>query len=392
MSDLNETIRSLYTALIDADSRAEIHRSVCQALTTIDRVDAAWIGTVDHDRNVVEPAAQAHLPPEFLDDQSFSLADDRPAPEAQVADERTVVDVDRIPVGVHEEPWRNTALIHGFRSVVAVPIRHEELFYGTLTVYSTETDALDERTTRLLEEFGTLVGFVTNAVERRDAFGDDQMVDLTVDVEPGEEDVCVALASRLETTVEVGNVTRRNRNSHVLHCSIDDVDPGTVTDVVAEIPGLESIRPLSESASTAYELVVVDQCVASRAVPISALLRSIRVTPTNCQIVFSVPEYRDYQRFLEQVRDVFSAATLVAKRQASEAGSVPVPELLEASLSEKQDEALRTAYHSGYFDDDRKRTGAEIATSLGIAQPTFSKRLRSAQRDLLAAILESDSL
>jgi predicted DNA binding protein len=60
--------------------------------------------------------------------------------------------------------------------------------------------------------------------------------------------------------------------------------------------------------------------------------------------------------------------------------------LLAETLTDRQRQVLKAAYYAGYFDEDRKRTGGEIADALGIAQPTFSKHLRTAQRNVFETI------
>lgn len=65
---------------------------------------------------------------------------------------------------------------------------------------------------------------------------------------------------------------------------------------------------------------------------------------------------------------------------------MPWAMLLAGTLTDRQRDVLKAASHAGHFDETRKRTGGEIADALGIAQPTFSKHLRAAQRNLLAAV------
>ncbi|MFC6737298.1 helix-turn-helix domain-containing protein, partial [Halolamina salina] len=62
------------------------------------------------------------------------------------------------------------------------------------------------------------------------------------------------------------------------------------------------------------------------------------------------------------------------------------------ALTDRQLEAIRTAYFSGFFDRPRKHTGTEIADAMGISQPTFSHHLREAQRRLCAVLFEAEQL
>ncbi|WP_458210705.1 helix-turn-helix domain-containing protein [Haladaptatus sp. NG-SE-30] len=52
---------------------------------------------------------------------------------------------------------------------------------------------------------------------------------------------------------------------------------------------------------------------------------------------------------------------------------------LKRLLTDRQSEALETAYWSGFFEWPRESNGQEIAESLGVSQPTFNRHLRAAE-------------
>jgi predicted DNA binding protein len=51
-------------------------------------------------------------------------------------------------------------------------------------------------------------------------------------------------------------------------------------------------------------------------------------------------------------------------------------------LTDRQQEALRTAYLSGYFSWPRESGAEACADALGVSQPTFSQHLRVGQHRL----------
>jgi len=59
------------------------------------------------------------------------------------------------------------------------------------------------------------------------------------------------------------------------------------------------------------------------------------------------------------------------------------PEPAGEGLTDRQDEALRTAYEMGYFEIPRRASLDEIATELGISASSASERLRRAQTRLI---------
>jgi predicted DNA binding protein len=56
-----------------------------------------------------------------------------------------------------------------------------------------------------------------------------------------------------------------------------------------------------------------------------------------------------------------------------------------ASLTDRQRDALRTAYASGFFDSPKQASGEDVAEVMDITRATFHQHLRAAERKLLDA-------
>jgi PAS domain S-box-containing protein len=383
---LNATIRSLHRVLIDADSRTEINEGVCEALAELDGFAGAWIGTVDFPSEGIVPAARSGIEASYLDTISLSPDADVPALAARVALGGVTDGEHRVPHPEGEAAWHSAALSRGYRSVFTVPIRHRELVHGALSVYGTEPDTFDPRIREILLELGTLVGYAITAVERRNALYGDGSRELVLEVAIEDDDPLRTLARRLSSPVEVRSVSRRKGDTRRLYCLISDPDPDTALAAAERVPEIESIEALSDGASPIYGLVTRGTCNASKTTVLGAGFRSMTVSERSCELVVSVRRSRDRRRFLGQARELFGEAELKAERDAAPSERMPWEALLAGTLTDRQRDVLKAAYHAGYFDGNRKRTGGEIADSLGIAQPTFSRHLRAAQRNLLSAI------
>ena len=61
-----------------------------------------------------------------------------------------------------------------------------------------------------------------------------------------------------------------------------------------------------------------------------------------------------------------------------------------ARLTTSHETDLETAYYSGFFEWPRERSDEAVADSLDVAPPTFHQHLRTAERKLLAALLEGE--
>ncbi|MEF8777313.1 MAG: bacterio-opsin activator domain-containing protein, partial [Natronomonas sp.] len=282
--------------------------------------------------------------------------------------------------------WQNAALSRGYRSVFAVPIRHRDLVHGSLTVYGTEPDTFDSRVREILLELGTLVGNAITAVERRNALHGAGTRDLALDISIAADDPLRLLARRLSNTVEVRSVNRRKGDALLLYCLVPGIDSETVIEVARGIPGISSIDRISNDEISIYEVLTSDACLAAAVTALGASLRSMRVAENSCELTVSVRRDRDRRRFVGQAQELFGNAELKAERRGTPPERMPWATLLAETLTDRQRDVLKAAYHAGYFDENRKRTGGEIADALGIAQPTFSKHLRAAQRNLFTEI------
>ncbi|MFD1514378.1 helix-turn-helix domain-containing protein [Halomarina rubra] len=59
-----------------------------------------------------------------------------------------------------------------------------------------------------------------------------------------------------------------------------------------------------------------------------------------------------------------------------------------APLTERQNEVLETAYFSGFFEWPRETSGLELASMLGVSQPTVSWHVRTGERKLLLLLYD----
>jgi len=97
---------------------------------------------------------------------------------------------------------------------------------------------------------------------------------------------------------------------------------------------------------------------------------------------------------IREVIDGYTArnpeSSLVAKREVERASrtTATVRERLDERLTDKQESALTAAYYAGYYDWPRGSTAEELAESLDVASATLHQHLRTAERKLLAAVLE----
>jgi RNA polymerase sigma factor (sigma-70 family) len=388
VNQIHEHVRSILHTITQAETRQEIEHAVCTQLSELDRVAFAWIGELDYVAGELTPTAWAESGHEYLNDLSLQLDTDERVPAVETVQNRDVTEISNIAEMVSRESWRQTALLYDYQSVVSVPLAHQGIQHGVLSLYSARPAAFDDRATSVLGDLGELVGYALSAVEQRNALLDADVVELTFDL-PGSEDVFVQLASRLESTLEIKNVSTRSDGSYLTHLLARDVDTDRLREEATELLAVDEVRTIGDSAPGLFELVVSEPCTVTAVADLAATVRSITMSETGSRITVSIPRDRNVRSFIEQFQDRFPDATLVERHDSQRNGEDRLSSLL-SQLTDRQREILKSAYYGGFFEQPRESTGAELADSLGISQPSFSRQLRNSERKLLKPLYEPE--
>lgn len=97
------------------------------------------------------------------------------------------------------------------------------------------------------------------------------------------------------------------------------------------------------------------------------------------------------ESFLEENPD----ADLVSKRHRESVTPIftksTLHQVLDANLTDRQREVLRTAYEAGYYEWPRECSGETVARELDISSATFSEHIHAAERNLLTAIFDPET-
>ncbi|MFB6269321.1 MAG: helix-turn-helix domain-containing protein [Halobacterium sp.] len=110
------------------------------------------------------------------------------------------------------------------------------------------------------------------------------------------------------------------------------------------------------------------------------------------EVVFHAREFDELQAIVAEFRDRFPDVDIQRMVRAP-TGGAPRDDVFvdRGKLTDRQLEAVRTAYEMGYFDQPRGANASEIAAELDVTASTFTEHLAAAQRKLLADVLEEGS-
>lgn len=396
LNRINDIIRDIDQALIQAETAEGIEQAVCDRLTQDERFAFAWIGERAGDDVTVRTWAG---PGEaYLDSLPLSAADAtdgasepdiRDEPSVRTAAAGGVAYEANVAENLRGQQWRRRALAHDFQSVISIAVQYEGVQYGVLTVYATEPGAFDPLSRAVMAELGDTIGNAINAVETRRLLHTDSVVELKLTISaPGSP--LVGLAASTGGRIDVhGTVPQQNDRTRVF-VSVEGVDTDAFRSAAGAAEHVEQVSVLEDMGQGArFELVVTGQTVPATLVTLGAVARQIRLADSTAEVTVELPQSTAVRTFIERLEATFPETELHARRdrnRSEEEGRQLRTPLFE-DLTERQREVLQTAYLSGYFEWPRERTGEEVAASLDITQSTFNNHLRTAERKLLAQLL-----
>jgi len=392
LNRINDVIREIDGALVGADTHEEIEYAVCERLTRDDRFSFAWIGALDEDSEEVTPQAWAGEKEEYLNSTSFALDTTEPEPTARAVNTHELTVVSNVADRLRGADWRPEALSHGYRSVLSLPLVHNESFYGVLSVYASQQGVFDETTQTVLSELGETIGAAITAIKQRDALLSDTVTQLEYET-TDEEAPLLRLACAADCKIDLDEGIQQTADGVVAFATIHDGSVEDLQAAAAEIVGIDDCRavtdPDSEGGLT-VQLRLPRSFVATQLVEEGAVLRELSVTSSRMRLEIEVPRPITVRTIDNVLTAVYPDATL--RSQHERRRSMTTTDRLRSRildrLTDRQLEVARTAYHSGFFETPRRSTGEDVAATLGISPSAFYQLNRIVQRKLFATLFE----
>jgi HTH-type transcriptional regulator, bacterioopsin transcriptional activator and related proteins len=392
LTRLNDAIREISLAAITATSRTEIERQICEQLIEREPYLFAWVGRVESGKSTVTPRTAAGLEEQYLAEIEITIDDSErgrgPTGKAVRTDEPQFArDILNDPA---YEPWREAALERGYRSSAAIPISHEEAFYGVLNVYADGANAFSGTERKILSQFGKLIAHAIRAVEQRKALLCDTAT--VVEFEIGDLDHPLlevapddGLDVRFDRQVPVGD------DRYAQFVTVEGISREQFEAAMTQRPVVTSVECITESEDRSFFRVTTDSLPVAEALAArGGQLLTVTTAGRTFRVIAEVPAEADVREILEQFRETYPETELRSRRPTVRGGSSyqELYGVITDRLTEKQRAALEAAYFAGYFERPRTNTGEEVAELLEISLPTFTQHIRIAQRKLFEAIFD----
>ncbi|WP_435158137.1 bacterio-opsin activator domain-containing protein [Haladaptatus sp. DFWS20] len=392
LNRINETIREIDQALVQAETREEIDHTVCELLTADDRFRFAWIGTVDPTTDTVDPRAWAGINQGYLDSQLFTVAASGTDPAGQTAATGDVTMVSNVAAGLRDEAWRKDALTRDYLSVLSIPLVYNDLRHGVLTVYAPTQEAFDDTAKAVLAELGETIASALSAIERKNALLTTSMTRVEFAIDDSTF-ILSRLAKDTACTLSYqGGVQQSTEGSYVF-VTVEDASPEDVADAASQLVAIDDVQQISaDGEGGVLRLRLTQPFLALELADHGAVFREATAGSTATTLVIDIPDSIDVRTITQLVRESFSSVELRSKRTLNQAIEHDLYSKFLEKLTERQLEVIQTAYYSGFFESPRESTGEDIAKTLGISPPAFYKHARTVQRKLFTTLFEEDTL
>ncbi|WP_435196128.1 GAF domain-containing protein [Natronomonas sp. EA1] len=167
LSRITDLIRRVQQVVVYAESREALERRVCELLTDSEPYQFAWFGEADATGEKLVPRVSAGDDAGYLDRVTIRL-DESPrgqGPGGRAYRTRRVQVASDLQTDPRFAPWTDAVDEYGYRSVIVLPILHDDELYSLLAIYADRPNAFDARERAVLTELAETIGYAIDALE-----------------------------------------------------------------------------------------------------------------------------------------------------------------------------------------------------------------------------------
>lgn len=395
LNRINDTIRSIDRALVEASTREEIERVVCEEFAHSGPYELAWVGSRDGATDEITPRESAGADKGYLDGITVTTDEtptgNGPAGRAFATGEAHVVN--DVLTDESFEPWRQAALERGYHASASFPLRYNDTRYGVLNLYAGQPGVFDDLEREVLTELSNTVAHAINAIESKKALFSDTVTELEFAV-TGEDLGVVELADELGCEFSMKRLVTQSGGGVRGFFALDGASVEDVLAFESRLPVTE-LQVVSDDPDSApvFQAALSDESIATAVIDHGGKLVRFDAADGTAAVTVTLAADAAVREFVEMFRYKYPNAELRAQRTRELAGQTALEFAAELTgeLTDRQREVVQTAYYNGYFEQPRNRTGTEIAETMGISQPTFHAHVRTAVRKLCRGVFDDES-
>ncbi|SFR50814.1 bacterio-opsin activator domain-containing protein [Halogeometricum limi] len=387
LNRINRTVRGVTRSVVRAATTEEAMARACERLVEAEPYRFAWLCEFDGgsaDGEGATPTTTAGVDDGYAARLS-AVAQTPPFPAllSRVASSGRRAVVDDVLNDPAWQPHRRDALSRGFRSLIVVPAGENRV----LVVHGTRPEMFVGEDGDVLVELGETLGAAIDRLGRsRPMLGDQQTeVELVI---RDDHHFLVRLAAATNETATVTGIVPTTEGEY--RAFVRTVAPYEAA--AAALPAGTVVRELTDEDDDEhlYEVRPPDTSLFDRLYTGRGRLHEMRADGEECTLSLTVPSDESVRSIVEAFAAVYSDTQLVARRTVSEPteSAVGFRARLDDAWTERQREAISSAFHGGLYDWPRKTSVSTLADAFDVSSPTFQYHLRVAERKLLERTLQ----
>lgn len=395
--DGKEVIRQL---LVESSQVAEIADGVCRLLVETYGYEAAWVVTPTEESG--ENAGVVWLA-SHGSDRGFRAAADETIWHVDAVTRRCLESDAPVTVTDDTDDAENadtiddtdggTAVVDRLRacelaSVRSVPLDHDGVSYGALTVVRSDTES--GFAGELVDEVAAALAFKQQVDRQQAALRAETVVELDLRIPEGH--VLAALSAAPSLPDEVSFAVEELRHAagegttYLLKTAA--VDGETLVGAASELSAVREASVVTENDERAVVQLRVDEPTVGTVVSgYGAVMQSATARNGRVEVTVQFPRRTDVSQVVETVEAHWPAAALKARSERDVDRERPGP---FEGLTRKQEDALRAATLAGFFERPQEASATEVAETLGVSSSTFLHHLRNAERKVFADAFAHD--
>ncbi|MCU4741362.1 bacterio-opsin activator domain-containing protein [Natronoglomus mannanivorans] len=399
INQINDVVRRVVHTLVEAPTRDDIERKVCDQIVGSGLYCGAWVGEPTSEESLDYRTGSGSAT-SFLEAVDETTAGDHGRlleRAVETGDVQTVTGLlDPDPESESESESDELATPHQsavredeIRSAVAVPITHDGTVYGVLNVVARRDDAFSESEQAAFQLLGETIGFAINAVKNRRLLFADAAIELEFRIDGGDS-FSMNLTERFDCACRLEWAGTTTGGKVYQYVTVEGIGGETVLDRAAGDDSIEECRLIHDGGDRCTVEIRLSKSVVRSLTNRGATIRDVTVRDGVATTVVEIPRDADVRRFVDVVQTIYERAELTARREVDRPVHTATErrERILDSLTDRQFTALRLAYYAGYFDWPRGSTGEEIAETMDVSPPTMHQHLRKAQHELLSEFFE----
>ncbi|SER17955.1 bacterio-opsin activator domain-containing protein [Natrinema salaciae] len=384
-------VREITDAVVEGSTRHELERTACESLVDVPGCEFAFVAEVDTSTGSIRNRVEAGVDG-YVDTIPLSTDPDDPAGRGPLGRAIRTQSM-QVSTDVFDdpdfEPWRDDARERGYRSAAAIPIVHEGTLYGVIGLTSGHTAAFDGDKREIIAQIGDILGHAIASHDRKRALVSDDLIELEYEIRNAFE--LFGVTDGTDERISFDRVIRVDDDQYLEYGTTSAAAFPAFERFVERVSHWDEVTVLDDvDGEVSFELRITSPPMFSVVADHGGYVDQAVLEDGDYAMVVHLPKRTDVRAVTAAIQEVYPAAENVARRQVT-----PITESIDRIqdhlsdvLTDRQRTVLETAYYAGFFEWPRTSTGEDIAERLNISPATFHEHFRTAQRKLVAAVID----